>query len=82
MSRSLTYRAAAGEALREALARDERVVVLGQDIGARGGAFGVTAGLLEEFGAARVRDAPSAEAALVGVGIGAAMAGMRPVVEL
>jgi len=81
-ARSLTYRAAAGEALREALARDERVILMGQDIGARGGAFGVTAGLLEDFGAARVRDAPSAEAALVGLGTGAAMAGMRPVVEL
>jgi pyruvate dehydrogenase E1 component beta subunit len=80
--REITYREAVGEALREALERDERVVLMGQDIGIRGGAFGVTAGLLEAFGPARVRDAPSSEAALVGIGIGAALAGLRPVVEL
>jgi pyruvate dehydrogenase E1 component beta subunit len=80
--REITYRAALREALREALQRDERVLLMGQDIGARGGSYGVTAGLLEAFGAARVRDAPSSEAALVGVGIGAALSGMRPVVEL
>jgi pyruvate dehydrogenase E1 component beta subunit len=81
-SREITYREALGEALREALERDERVLLMGQDIGARGGAYGVTAGLLEAFGPERVRDAPSSEAALVGIGIGAALAGMRPVVEL
>jgi pyruvate dehydrogenase E1 component beta subunit len=80
--REITYRAALGEALRAALERDERVLLMGQDIGVRGGAFGVTAGLLESFGAARVRDAPSSEAALVGIAIGAALSGMRPVVEL
>jgi pyruvate dehydrogenase E1 component beta subunit len=80
--REITYREALGEALREALERDEHVLLMGQDIGARGGAYGVTAGLLEAFGPERVRDAPSSEAALVGVGIGAALAGMRPVVEL
>ncbi|WCB91623.1 1-deoxy-D-xylulose-5-phosphate synthase [Baekduia alba] len=79
---SVTYREALGAALLDALAADERVVLLGQDIGARGGAYGVTAGLLEAFGPARVRDAPSSEAALLGVGVGAALAGMRPVVEL
>jgi pyruvate dehydrogenase E1 component beta subunit len=78
----ITYREALGAALREALERDERVLLLGQDIGVRGGAFGVTAELLEAFGPARVRDAPSSEAALVGLGIGAALSGMRPVVEL
>jgi pyruvate dehydrogenase E1 component beta subunit len=78
----LSYREAVGAALREALERDERVVLMGQDIGARGGAYGVTAGLLEAFGPARVRDAPSSEATLVGVAVGAALAGMRPVVEL
>jgi pyruvate dehydrogenase E1 component beta subunit len=78
----MSYREALTEALRTALRDDDRVIVLGQDVGARGGAYGVTTGLWEEFGAQRVRDAPSAEAALVGVGIGAAMAGMRPVVEL
>jgi pyruvate dehydrogenase E1 component beta subunit len=80
--REISYREALGEALREALERDEHVILMGQDIGARGGAFGVTAGLLEAFGPARVRDAPSSEAALVGVAIGAALSGMRPVVEL
>ncbi|HEX5922219.1 MAG TPA: pyruvate dehydrogenase complex E1 component subunit beta [Baekduia sp.] len=80
--REITYRAALGEALREGLERDERVLLIGQDIGVRGGAFGVTAGLLEAFGPERVRDAPSSEAALVGIGIGAALSGMRPVVEL
>jgi pyruvate dehydrogenase E1 component beta subunit len=80
--REITYREALGEALRESLQRDERVVLMGQDIGVRGGAFGVTAGLLEAFGPARVRDAPSSEAALVGVGVGAALSGLRPVVEL
>jgi pyruvate dehydrogenase E1 component beta subunit len=82
VTRVLSYREALGDALRAELARDERVIVLGQDVGARGGAYGVTAGLLEAFGAERVRDAPGSEAAVVGFGIGAAMAGMRPVVEL
>jgi pyruvate dehydrogenase E1 component beta subunit len=82
VTRLLSYRAALGEALREALCRDEQVVLIGQDIGVRGGAYGVTKGLLEDFGAERVRDASSAEAALVGVAVGAAIAGLRPVVEL
>lgn len=80
--REITYREALGEALREGLERDERVLLIGQDIGVRGGSYGVTAGLLEAFGRERVRDAPSSEAALVGIGIGAALSGMRPVVEL
>ncbi|WP_081690418.1 alpha-ketoacid dehydrogenase subunit beta [Conexibacter woesei] len=79
---SVTYREALGRALRDAMTADERVLLLGQDIGAHGGAYGVTAGLLEAFGPERVRDAPSAEAALVGLGIGAALAGLRPVVEI
>jgi pyruvate dehydrogenase E1 component beta subunit len=78
----LTYREALRSTLRAALASDDRVVLIGQDIGARGGAYGVTAGLFEEFGAARVRDALNADEALVGLGIGAALAGLRPVVEL
>jgi pyruvate dehydrogenase E1 component beta subunit len=82
VTRELTYREALREALRAALAEDDRVLVLGQDVGARGGSYGVTAGLLEDFGAGRVLDAPSSEAAIVGVAIGAAMAGLRPVVEL
>jgi pyruvate dehydrogenase E1 component beta subunit len=82
VSRRLSYRDALGAALRDALTGDERVVLLGQDIGARGGPHGVTAGLLDDFGPERVRDAPSAEAALLGVGLGAALGGLRPVVEL
>jgi pyruvate dehydrogenase E1 component beta subunit len=82
VTREQSYREALGAALREALAGDERVLLIGQDIGARGGPYGVTAGLLEDFGPARVRDAPSAEAALVGVAVGAAIAGRRPVIEL
>jgi pyruvate/2-oxoglutarate/acetoin dehydrogenase E1 component len=78
----VTYREALRSALRAALRDDERVIVLGQDVGVRGGAYGVTAGLLEDFGAGRILDAPSSEAAIVGVAIGAAMTGMRPVVEL
>ena len=82
MTPDVSYREALGEALRTAMRHDERVIVLGQDVGARGGAYGVTKGLLDEFGAGRVLDAPSSEAAVVGVGIGAAMAGLRPIVEL
>jgi pyruvate/2-oxoglutarate/acetoin dehydrogenase E1 component len=69
------------EALNAAL-RDERVFLMGEDIGVFGGAFKVTAGLLEEFGERRVRDTPISENTIVGVGVGAAMVGLRPVVEL
>jgi pyruvate dehydrogenase E1 component beta subunit len=79
---AVTYREALRGALRDALAGDDRVIVLGQDVGARGGSYGVTAGLLEEFGSGRILDAPSSEAAIVGVAIGASMAGLRPVAEL
>lgn len=79
---AVSYREALHGALRAALAEDERVIVLGQDVGARGGSYGVTAGLLEEFGAGRILDAPASEAALVGVAIGASMTGLRPVAEL
>jgi pyruvate dehydrogenase E1 component beta subunit len=78
----MRYRDALGAALREELRRDERVVLMGEDIGVFGGAFKVTAGLLEEFGEKRVRDTPISENTIVGVGVGAAMAGLRPVVEL
>jgi pyruvate/2-oxoglutarate/acetoin dehydrogenase E1 component len=76
------YRDALNSALREELARDERVVLMGEDIGVFGGAFKVTNGLLEEFGERRVRDTPISENTIVGVGVGAAMTGLRPVVEL
>jgi len=78
----MRYREALNAALREELARDERVVLMGEDIGVFGGAFKVTDGLLEEFGERRVRDTPISENTIVGLGVGAAMTGLRPVVEL
>jgi pyruvate/2-oxoglutarate/acetoin dehydrogenase E1 component len=78
----MRYREALGAALREELGRDQRVVLLGEDIGVFGGAFKVTEGLLEEFGEKRIRDTPISENTIVGVGVGAAMTGLRPVVEL
>ena len=78
----MRYREALNAALREELRRDERVVLMGEDIGVFGGAFKVTDGLLEEFGERRVRDTPISENTIVGVGVGAAMTGLRPVVEL
>ena len=78
----VTYREAARQALRAALHSDPRVFLMGEDIGHYGGCFAVTKGLLEEFGPARVRDTPLSESAFVGAGIGAALAGLRPVVEL
>jgi pyruvate dehydrogenase E1 component subunit beta len=79
---SMRYREALGEALREEMRRDERVILMGEDIGVFGGAFKVTVGLLEEFGERRVRDTPISENTIVGMGVGAAMVGLRPVVEL
>lgn len=70
------------DTLHEEMARDERVIVLGEDVGVRGGVFGATQGLYEEFGEARVIDTPLAEASIVGVAIGAALNGMRPVAEI
>jgi len=81
--RSLTYAQALNEALREEMQRDASVMLLGEDIAVwgGGGVFGVTRGLLEEFGSERVRDTPISEAGFTGVGLGAALAGLRPVVE-
>jgi 2-oxoisovalerate dehydrogenase E1 component beta subunit len=81
MSDSVTYVEAIRLALREALADDERVVVLGEDVGAGGGAFRATVGLQQEFGADRVMDTPISEAAFTGAAVGMALDGMRPVVE-
>ena len=78
----MRYRDALNAALREELRRDERVFLMGEDIGVFGGAFKVTAGLLDEFGEKRVRDTPISENTIVGAGVGAAMVGLRPVVEL
>jgi pyruvate dehydrogenase E1 component beta subunit len=77
-----TYREAMRAAIREALRRDDRVFLMGEDVGRYGGCFGVSLGLLEEFGPERIRDTPLSESAFVGAGIGAAMNGMRPIVEL
>jgi pyruvate dehydrogenase E1 component beta subunit len=80
--REIMYREALNEALREELARDPSVFCMGVGIAARGGSYKVTAGLLEEFGPKRVIDTPISEASFTGAGVGAAIAGMRPVVEI
>ena len=77
-----TYREALRAAIREALQRDDRVFLMGEDVGRYGGCFAVSLGLLEEFGPERIRDTPLSESGFVGAGIGAAMAGMRPIVEI
>ena len=78
----MMVREAIARGLREALDRDERVFLMGEDIGAYGGAYAVTKGLLEEYGEERIRDTPIAESVIVGSAVGAAMAGLRPVVEI
>ncbi|MBK6561226.1 MAG: alpha-ketoacid dehydrogenase subunit beta [Dehalococcoidia bacterium] len=78
----MRMRDALREALREEMLRDERVFLMGEDIGAYGGSYAVTKGLLDEFGEERVRDTPIAESGMVGIGIGAAMGGMHPMVEM
>jgi pyruvate dehydrogenase E1 component beta subunit len=77
-----TYREAMRAAIRDAMTRDERVFLMGEDVGAYGGCFAVSLGLLEEFGPERVRDTPLSESGFVGAGIGAALGGMRPIVEI
>jgi pyruvate dehydrogenase E1 component beta subunit len=79
---TMTYREACREALRDALRLDERVFVMGEDIGRYGGCYAVTKGLLEEFGPERIRDTPLSESGFVGAGIGAALGGLRPIVEI
>ena len=82
MSIRLTYREALREAMREALQRDPRVFLMGEDVGRYGGSYAVSLGLLEAFGPERIRDAPLSELGFVGAGIGAALGGMRPIVEI
>lgn len=78
----LTYREALRQAIQEALRRDPRVFLMGEDVGRYGGCFAVSKGLLDEFGPERIRDTPLSESAFVGAGIGAALGGMRPIVEI
>jgi pyruvate dehydrogenase E1 component beta subunit len=80
--RRISYREAMRQALREALASDPRVFLMGEDIGLYGGTYAVTKGLVDEFGPDRVRDTPLSELAFVGAGVGAALGGMRPIVEV
>jgi pyruvate/2-oxoglutarate/acetoin dehydrogenase E1 component len=82
MVQEMTYREAVREAIREAIAKDDRVFLMGEDVGRYGGCFAVSKGLLEEFGPQRIRDTPLSESAFVGAGIGAALGGMRPIVEI
>ena len=82
IARRVTYREAVREGLRQALLRDPRVFLMGEDIGRYGGCFAVTKGLLDEFGEQRIRDTPLSESAFVGAGIGAALGGLRPIVEI
>ncbi|MDR0841668.1 MAG: alpha-ketoacid dehydrogenase subunit beta [Christensenellaceae bacterium] len=82
MAREITYAEAIKEAMCQEMRRDASVFLMGEDIGGYGGAFGVTKGMLAEFGPARVRETPISETAYVGAAVGAAMLGMRPVAEL
>lgn len=77
-----SYREALRAGIRDAMLRDERVFLMGEDVGSYGGSFAVSLGLLEEFGPQRIRDTPLSESGFVGAGIGAALAGMRPIVEI
>lgn len=82
MNPSMTYREALREALRDALQTDSRVFLMGEDVGRYGGSYAVSKGLLEAFGPERIRDTPLSELGFVGAGIGAALGGMRPIVEI
>lgn len=80
--REITYLAAINEALDEALAEDERIFLMGEDIALYGGGFGATKGLVQKYGAKRIRNTPISESALAGAAVGAAMTGMRPIIEI
>lgn len=78
----ITYREAVKQGIRSAMEKDKRVFLMGEDVGRYGGCFAVSMGLLEEFGSERIRDTPLSESAFTGVGVGAALNGMRPIVEI
>src|SRR5699024_1803157 len=80
--RTITYSEAIREAIQLKMNEDETVFLLGEDIGVYGGAFGVTAGLIDQFGPERVRDTPISELGITGVAVGAALTGMRPIVDI
>src|SRR2546428_624995 len=80
--RSLTFAQAINEAIRLAMRRDDRIIVMGEDVGPYGGVFGVTGGLQAEFGSDRVLDTPISESTFIGAAVAAAMCGLRPIVEL
>ena len=82
MGRRISYRDALREGLTEALQADPRVFLMGEDVGFYGGTYAVSKGLLKEFGPERIRDTPLSELAFVGAGVGAALGGMRPIVEI
>jgi pyruvate/2-oxoglutarate/acetoin dehydrogenase E1 component len=82
MQRELTYREALNEALHEEMARDERVFILGEDVGNYGGPFQITRGLYERYGEKRVKDTPISEAGFTSIAVGAAITGLRPVIEI
>src|SRR5688500_14835087 len=81
-NRELTFAQAINEALREEMRRDSTVLVIGEDVGRFGGVYKITEGLYQEFGPDRVVDTPISEAGITGLGVGAALAGQRPVVEI
>lgn len=82
MTEDITYRDAVGAAIRDAMTADDHVFIMGEDVGRYGGTYAVTKGLLEDFGPERVRDTPLSESGFTGAGIGAALGGMRPIVEI
>lgn len=82
MVRKILYKEAIREALQEEMIKDEKVFIMGEDVGAFGGAYKVTLGLYDEFGPARVKDTPISEAVIIGTALGAAITGMRPVAEI
>ncbi|MEX0638623.1 MAG: alpha-ketoacid dehydrogenase subunit beta, partial [Burkholderiales bacterium] len=79
---AITYREALRQALDEALGADERVFLMGEDVGKYGGTYAVSKGLLEKYGPERVRDTPLSELGFTGAGVGAALGGLRPIVEV